>query len=351
MREDIIIIGQGLAGSILALQSIERGKRVFIIDEGKINTSSKIAAGLVNPITGRRFVKSWKFDELSAYARNFYRDMEARFGEHFIFDLPLIRVVEDRRFVDDIEAKTMDEHYGKFIQRTEVPKQSYIADSPLTYKVNHAFRVDISNLIEACRKYFEKIGCFLESNFKFDRLNVQEGHIEYENRKASTIVFCEGAAGRNNPFFDYLPFQPTKGELFELKQDHLLHFAYKHDLALIPKDSDILWCGALNFWEFTDDKPSNEGEMILLQKLKKFYRPTPFIHRHLAAIRPTVKDRRPLIGQHPSLKRLYIFNGLGTKGTLLAPYFGNQLLDLIENNEPLLKEVDIGRFADLQNAK
>ena len=341
---DIIVVGQGMAGTAITRRLMKRGKRVLVFDRNVDMTSSKIAAGLVNPITGRRFVKSWNFEVFNAEALAFYREWEQDIGVQLVYPLSIIRAVEDRRFIDDVEAKTMDPHYADYIEFNLPEDDSCIIPSDISYEIKNAYRVNWNNILLHTRDILIQRDSILFESFDYSKLNVLDNEVRYGKCSAEYIIFCEGASCVANPWFGHLPFQPTKGELFELKESNAPDYAYKRDLILIPIGEDALWCGALSFWNYNDALPSEEGESILLQKLKKFYRPTPFIHQHLAAIRPTVRDRRPLLGKHDVQDRLVIFNGLGTKGTLLAPFFSSQLVQHIYEGHPLMPEVDIHRF-------
>ena len=55
-------------------------------------------------------------------------------------------------------------------------------------------------------------------------------------------------------------------------------------------------------------------------------------------------DRRPVIGCHPEEDRVAIFNGLGTKGVSLAPYFSDLFAQHLVENRQLCSEVDVRRF-------
>ena len=346
-----MIVGQGLAGSVLVRMLHRRNKSVVVFDENRAQTSSKIAAGLVNPITGRRFVLSWKFEEFNNITKPFYLDWQSDGCPDLVRPTPIKRAMEDRRFIDDVEAKTSDPYYKEYIQSTTLSQDTYIKPTEINYQISQAYRVNIQSLLENTRDELRSTDSLITQSFEYEALDVQDHGVKYKSWQANHIIFCEGAQGQHNPWFGHLPFQPTKGELFLLKNPKTLDFAYKRDLILLPMKDDLLWCGALNFWEFEDDLPSNEGEMILLQKLKKIYHPDPYIENHLAAIRPTVRDRRPLIGYHPQYPRLIIFNGLGTKGTLLAPFFGKQLLASMYENAEILPEANIKRFANKANSK
>ena len=346
---DAIIVGHGLAGSVLARSLLKRGKSIMVFDPNRSSTSSKIAAGLVNPVTGRRFVLSWKFETLNGFARSFYRDWEEDSAVNLIYPLDLVRAMEDRRFSDDVSAKTVDPIYSKYLNEFNGDIPTYINSSSVHFQINYAYRVDIKKLIAQSKTQLFKLGALTEEAFDHSRLNLSSEKIIYDNIESSHIFFCEGYNCTKNPWFDYLPFKLTKGEIFELIQESSTDFAYKRDLVLLPIGENRLWCGTLNFWEYSNADPSTQGERILIEKLRKIYNPDPHIHRHLAAIRPTVKDRRPLIGCHPDNDRLVIFNGLGTKGVLLAPYFANELLAHVYEGMPLDKEASIVRFQDLYN--
>jgi glycine/D-amino acid oxidase-like deaminating enzyme len=344
LNVDFIIVGQGLAGSVLARRLKQANQSVLVIDKNEEMTSSKVAGGLVNPITGRRFVMSWLFPLLNKEARTFYQEWEQEIGLTLLYEMPIVRAMEDRRFIDDVEVKTADSNYRDFIQSFHMHDNSYIKSTEISYKILQSYRIDLQLLLQRTKAQLIEENQYLNADFDFRKLHLEEKKIAYDGINASRIIFCEGAAGQNNPYFNYLPFQTTKGELFELIEESPLDFAYKHDLILMPIGENKIWCGSLNFWNYIDSGPSDVGEEILLQKLRKIYKPSPFIHKHLAAIRPTIKDRRPLLGVHPEHSRLVIFNGLGTKGTLLAPYFSQELVNHLMDGKNIMPEASIRRF-------
>jgi glycine/D-amino acid oxidase-like deaminating enzyme len=65
----------------------------------------------------------------------------------------------------------------------------------------------------------------------------------------------------------------------------------------------------------------------------------------LAGIRPTVVDRRPLVGKHPKYNNLFVLNGLGTRGVMNAPFSADNLTRSIVYGEDIDKEIDISRFS------
>lgn len=344
-KVDVIIVGQGLAGSVLALLLLSQGRRVLVYDPNKPQTSSKVAAGLVNPITGRRFVLSWNFDEFNSKARSFYSIIEKYFDCQFIHDIPFYRVVEDERFIDDIDAKTGDPYYQSYFNRVLHPVDGVFKPARNLFEIHGVYRLDIQLLLRKTRGMLLRKGLLIENKFDYDHISHDATSVSYQDTQADYIVFCEGAAAVANPFFGHLPFQPTKGELFHLRHRGSLSFAYKHELSYLPIAPDRLWCGALSHWDFADDRPSSHGERILLEKLRRAYLPDPYIEDHLAAIRPTIRDRRPVIGRHPLHSRLAILNGLGTKGALLAPLLAITLASHLYENEEVPAALNLMRFS------
>ena len=92
MKVDCIIAGQGLAGSLLAWFLLKQGKSILVVDDGFIQSSSRVAAGIIHPITGRRLVKTWKADTLIPYAFNCYREIESVLNESFFYDSPILEI-------------------------------------------------------------------------------------------------------------------------------------------------------------------------------------------------------------------------------------------------------------------
>ena len=84
MKVDYLIVGQGLAGTTLAFHLLKSNKKIFILDDCDSTSSSRVAAGLFNPITGKRNVKTWKADILFPYMKNFYRELEDFLGIKFL---------------------------------------------------------------------------------------------------------------------------------------------------------------------------------------------------------------------------------------------------------------------------
>ena len=346
---DYLIVGQGLAGTLLAHQLLKRNKTVMLVDQGHELSSSKLAAGIVNPITGRRFLKSWMFEMFFPYAKSFYQKIENLFSQQFFYEQPILKALHTVREENDWLSKS-----------ASIQCQDYLKDlsqqNSFTGKVNEVLavgelgqtaQVDVGKLITKFRAYFQNENLLLEEAFDFDELKFEAGEelVYYKNITAQKVIFCEGFQCIYNPYFHYLPFELAKGEVLLVKiPDANFTEIYKDKVYIIPLPNGLHWVGATYDWEYESTNPTAAGKSQLLEKLKSVLQ-IPFeLVDQIAAIRPTVMDRRPLLGIHPDHPQLAVFNGFGSKGTSMIPYWSNEFVNLLLENKPLIEEVDIQRF-------
>jgi glycine/D-amino acid oxidase-like deaminating enzyme len=347
---DYIIVGQGLAGTILAYTLLNAGQKVIIIDNDTEMTASKIAAGVINPVTGRRIVKSWRVEALLPVAKSIYQAIEQR------FDFSIFRPTTICKAIRTVEEE------NEWLLRSGYPAyQAYCAPtadvSSFKDKIYnfHAYgailqaaQVNVPNLILFFKKHFSEKEILLKEAFDYDDLEILEKEVHYRGYlKASKIIFCEGAGGVKNPFFEHLPFNLDKGELLKIKIPNA-HFdmIFKNHLSIVPLDltQNLYWVGATNEWKFAHPYPTEAQKQLIINELKSILK-VPFeVIAHQAAIRPTVKDRRPFIGFHPNFPVLAIFNGFGTKGASLIPFWAEHFKAVLVHQQPLDSEVNTHRF-------
>ncbi len=347
MKEvDYIIVGQGLAGSVLAYSLIAQNQKVLVIDEEKEFTSSKIAAGLCNPIVFKRLTKSWMIDEVLPYAIKFYRNQEELLGKAFYFDVPLYKLFVDEKEQEFWKQKSNEPHLFDWMNTDiEFPfdkeKINYPFGAAKTLKSGF---LNTAKWLNEIKKYLVESDAYLNQKFDHTTIEFIENGVVWNNYKAQKIIFCEGYQTIHNPYFDWLPFKLTKGEVLTVNFKNLeIKEAINKGIFVLPYEENYK-LGATYNWDDLDELPTDEGATQLLNKAKKFINSNIIVLEHKAGIRPTVKDRRPLLGIHPKYHQLAVFNGMGTKGVILAPYFANKMVHLLLKNEPLPKDVNIERF-------
>jgi glycine/D-amino acid oxidase-like deaminating enzyme len=338
---DYLIVGQGLAGSMLAHFLQKNGKTFIIIDNHNSGDSSWVAAGLFNPITGRRFVKTWLADELFPFARATYLELESFLGQRFYFPRKIVRYLSDEAELREWVKKSKRQDYSHYMNA------AIGEESPKEVEIKQGGHVALADLLDAFREYFSGNKLIINTALDYTDLQFTDEWVNWKSYYAEKIVFCEGYRAMGNPWFSHLPFTHAKGEILtiravELKQD----FITSKGIFMLPLGNDLYRVGSTYDWDDLSHGPTEKGRVELTEQLEKLIDCNYEVVEHMAGIRPTVKDRRPLIGVHHENPRVAIFNGLGTKGVTLAPYFAQQFVSFLEGEGRIHPEADISRFLD-----
>ncbi len=342
---EVLIIGQGLAGSWLSWYLERAGISFIIIDDADPSGASRHAAGLINPVTGRRLVKTWLIDEMMPFALEAYQAMGSFLQTDLISETTIIdffptvqmmlafeeRCASDSIYLHKGEDATAFEFWFRYDMGWGSIRPSYL--------------VQTEKLLISWRGHLLKKGKLRDERFDISRLVLQDSFIEYANIHASYIIFCDGIGSATNIFFGKLPFALNKGEglLVEIN-DIPANTVFKKGMSIVPWEENIYWIGSSYQWEFPNVQLSETFRQFAENWLRNFLR-VPFkIIDHFAAVRPATLERRPFVGFHPKWSKVGILNGLGTKGCSLAPYFAAQLTEKITRKEEIDPLADIRRF-------
>lgn len=348
LLRDYIVVGFGLAGMSFCEQ-LERQNKSFMVFNDHSQQSSQVAGGMYNPVILKRFTLAWQALEQLSYALPFYESLEKKLGDSFVEPLKLYRrfasVEEQNSWFEALDKPGLD----GFLSSDILPQITPEIDSPFGLgSLKGTGRIKVGKLLNAYTNYLESRGDLLKESFDASLVQTTDSGIVYKGVKAKRIVFATGYGLCENPFFNYLPLTGTKGELLKIKCPSVqLHGIVKSGVFLLALGNDEYYVGATYEWKDKTQLPSVKGKEELLSKLKKFLKADFEIVEQIAGIRPTVVDRRPLVGQHPVYSQMYVLNGLGTRGVLVAPTVSKQLLDFIEKGIEIDPEMSIARFADL----
>ncbi|WP_027138604.1 NAD(P)/FAD-dependent oxidoreductase [Gaetbulibacter saemankumensis] len=345
MEVDYIVVGLGLAG-ISFCEQLRANDKSFVVFDDNSQQSSVVAGGLYNPVVLKRFTAVWKCEEQLELALTLYSNLESEFGVKLDYKLPVYRKFASLEEQNDWFTASDKPVLSKYLS-TKIHKNDnkYINANYGLGEVYDTGRIDVKTLIDTYKKYLIEQNSFIEAGFNYNALGIASEGVNYENITAKQIVFSEGFGIKQNPYFKDLPLQPAKGELLIIHAPELkIDFVLKAGVFLIPLGSDLYIVGATYEWKDLTNEVSVAGRENLLEKLVKLIS-CPFeVVNQVAGIRPTVKDRRPLVGSHTDYKNVYLLNGLGTRGVMIGPYVASQLFNHIEHNKPLDKEIDIERF-------
>ena len=348
MKLDYIIVGCGLAG-IAFCEYLRKNNKSFIVFDDGSQQSSKVAGGLYNPVVLKRFTAAWKAKELLDTAIPYYKELEVYLDVKIIHNLPILRVFNSVEEQNDWFAASdkpiLSEFLSPGIQKNQ---NSEINANFGLGEVLDVGRIDTSLLIDRYINRLKGETKFLGESFDYDVIEITDKTIQYKSIEAKQIVFSDGFGLKKNNFFNDLPLVGSKGEYIVVSAPKLkLDYILKGSVFIIPLGNDSYLVGATYNNQDKTKTPTPEKKQELMLKLEKMINCEFNVFNHFAAIRPTVKDRRPLVGIHANYKNLSVLNGLGTRGVMASPYLAKQLFNYLENDEELDSQIDIQRFENL----
>lgn len=342
---DYIIVGQGLAGSCLALQLLFRQKRVLVIDRVREHAATRVAAGLFNPVTGRQMTMTWLADTLFPYLHSFYVQAELFLQSKFFFPMPLYRPFVSIEEQNEWMGRSSDADYSRYIEALHTNSAfARQVKNPLGgLLLKQCGYIDTTVFSDALRDYLKKKDALLDEDLHEHELKTDKNVVIYRNWRARRIIFCTGEMAKQTSFFSWLPIRPLKGETLTIATNEPVEVIYNRGVYVVPH----LWKVGATYTHDTSPSITEVGKVELTDKLNELIAfPYSVVNQHWG-FRPTTPDRRPLLGPHPAFEQIVIFNGLGTKGVSLAPYFSEELTRWMENGHPLDQSVDINRYKSL----
>lgn len=342
---DYLIVGLGLAG-IAFCERLEQHGKTFVVINDDSQTSSNIAGGLYNPVILKRFSLAWKAGEQMEMVLPFYKALEDKLGESLDFKVPVLRIfasVEEQNLWFEAADKKKLQPY---LSTKLIPNTNPCLSAPFGFgEVLHTGRVDTKRLAKLYSGYLSRKKLLHKKTFNFADLKIGTNSLSYRALSAKRIVFATGFGLKGNWYFNYLPLNGTKGELLTINAPALKEGSViKSSVFIIPIGNDHYRVGATYKWKDKSNEPTSEARRELQTKLDTFLNCDYKITSHVAGIRPTVADRRPLLGKHPVFNHMYVLNGFGSRGVMIAPYASDQLYQYIENGRSLDPEMDISRY-------
>jgi glycine/D-amino acid oxidase-like deaminating enzyme len=344
---DYLIVGQGICGTMLSWFLHQEGKSFLVVDDGNERSTSKVAAGIINPVTGRRYTTSWMIDVIMPFAERTYQSIGSYLDSQFIHQKNIIDFFPSPQARDIfIEKLVKDDTYLHSYPDQNHFNQNFNYDFGCG-EINPAYVVNLQLLIASWRKKLHDLNSVLEDRFDTEQLEVGTDKVTYKDVEAEKVIFCDGAAAIDNPWFSLLPWSLNKGEALVIESRELINqHIFKRGMLLAPLAvQHTFWVGSNYIWNYKDAEPSEAFREQMTAHLKNWLK-VPFeVLFHKAAIRPATVERRPFVGLHPLHPNVGIFNGMGTKGTSLAPFFANQLVHHLVHHLPITPEADVQRFS------
>ena len=343
---DYIIVGLGLAGIAFAEELINANKSFFIF-ENNSQTSSLVAGGVYNPVILKRFNAVWNGHVQIENSRPFYKSLEEKLNIKLDYKFSIKKafasIGDENNWFSALDKPTLLNYMNPKVSKEKI--EGVIGDFGFG-ELRNTGRIDTALLVNSYREYIKCSKRLIEESFEYEELNLIGNAVSYKNIIAKKIVFCEGFGITKNPFFNHLPLNEVKGETITIHAPDLkINFLLKSSAFVMPLGNDYYKVGATFNWTDKTCNATEEAKLQLIDKLNKVITVPYIITDHTAGIRPTVNDRRPMVGVHSNHKELVVLNGLGTRGVMIGPTVAKNLFNHLEYGEVLDKEIDIKRFS------
>ncbi|TNE54791.1 MAG: FAD-binding oxidoreductase [Bacteroidetes bacterium] len=344
MKDKFLIVGAGVAGLSCAFRLEQKGVDFKLIDSGK-NASSRIAAGMINPLVFRRMLLGWRVPEALPELKIFYKELEQLTGKNYLNPIRMRRAFAHEMEFDLWQEKIALPEYKDYLTPiTEADRTDESVKNTFgTGVLKQAYYVSTVAFLEEMQERYREMGKLEYKAFQYENLNPQE--LIYEGVSYKGIVFCEGYQGKENPWFQEIPLQQTKGEVLRATSEDLSETeSLNRKCFVLPVGNKEFKIGATFAWNTTDLSCTEEAKEKLLEHYDSLTDAKIEVIGQEAGIRPTVPDRRPLMGKHRDYPGLFYMNGLGTKGYLLAPLMSLEFVEFLLSGKELHPEVDLYRF-------
>ncbi|MBL0072196.1 MAG: FAD-binding oxidoreductase [Bacteroidetes bacterium] len=345
-----LIVGQGLAGTLLAYELIAKGITVTIVDRVDPLTSTKVAAGIILPVTGRRMVKTHLADQIIPYAVSHYRKLESLTEAVFFHEMPILEIFSSSKNRNDWYARSAENDLSGYAGaiKSKADIGECIRNDYGGIELLQSGYLDTNMFLEKMKGWLKQKCTVIADSFSLDDLKTVGDNMQWNKTSYDKVVFCNGYHAATSNFFRYLPFIPAKGEIIdfaapELPETHIINNGH----FILPLGNGQFKAGATYSWTDLNTISTESALLELKTALQKTISCPYKVTAQKAAVRPTVNDRRPLLGFHPLMKNIGIFNGLGTKGVMQGPYYASQMANLIADEKAVDDEVSVKRFESL----
>ena len=348
-RADYLIVGGGLAGCVVAWMLLERGHSCIVADEPTQSRASRIGAGIINPISGKRYSSIWNSVETFPIATRFYEALEAFFHDDFLRELLTLRLFaseEERAFWQEKRASAQD--FARLVEDNDIPSGIRHICGGLEYQSWH---VDTERVVERLREHFASIGALWEEMFDESALKFSQTNVLYKHIVAEKIIFCNGWKAHQSLLWRHPSginfLSPAKGELLTVELSEgapTLDRLLVQGVFLLPMPDGTLKIGATYEWDDLTDTASEAAQEELLQAAQAIFPAQMQVVRHVAGVRTAARDSKPILGIHPKHHNAAILNGFGAKGAVYAPFAAHCIIACLEDGEAIPKELALARF-------
>jgi len=313
---DAIIVGQGIAGSVLALMCKKNGLNVVVVDDGHKTSSSMVSAGIMTPLTGPRLSPLWTSEHTRDLVMGVYADAEEELQVSFIRSCRLVRLLESERELEFLKKRQSDPHLAGWVLPTT--DWSHVCKpGNAQFEMSCVNRIDAPLFLAACRQYFKDNGMLIQGSVAAKDVRASASAVTWQGLSAKHMIFCQGAVGEGNPFFPELEFRNVQGHVLKVVSPHLPNGTiFNHGKWLCPTTPGEFLYGASTV-RHDSDAPIKLAE--LRASLRSFLNVKAHIIGTVLGVRPCLKHAHPMAFFSRQYTRIGCINGFRGQGMFYAP--------------------------------
>jgi glycine/D-amino acid oxidase-like deaminating enzyme len=354
MNVDYIIVGQGISGTWLSYYLLKENKSIVVFDRKDLQSSSNVAGGLINPVTGRRVVTTWMAEELMPFVWKEYNAAGEFFGT---------KTIHQKNILVFPSATDLQQAFTERMQQQNSYIRSPASEKNIlrslfnfpfdVFEINPCYVVQMRAFLRSCRTYLLQKKVLLNETFDETQLTLNNNLVQYQNIVAEKIIYADGIQSMQSKYWKDLPFVQNKGQALVIEIDDLNPsntYKFGH-LTLIPLEENLWWAGSSNELSFQTSAPSEDFKNRTVSTLRSILKKTFEVKDHWSSLRAATVERRPFAGTHPLHNQIAILNGLGSKGCSLAPWFAKELADNLIHKKQINPLADVKRYSRILSSK
>lgn len=344
IEKDYIIVGLGIAG-ISICEQLQKHRKSFVVVDNGVKGSTAKSGGVFNPTVLKRFTAAWNASAFHPFAVDFYKSLSEKLQLQFFEETPIYRIFKSVEEQNNWSVASDKIELEKFLSLEFLKNINTAIEAPLGFgKVLGTAQIKTDALLSVYRDYLKSNENLLTESFQYKEIQQKEDGVVYKGISAKKIIFAEGSKVIENIFFPKKAITGNKGEYVIIKAPELkLDALFKGSMYIIPIGSDTYKVGATYSRDDYSLNVTENAKDEILSKVKTFIK-CPFdVIGQTAGVRPTTRDHRPLLGSLDENPNLIFFNGLGSRGFLMAPLLAEILYNYSEEDVPLANEINIKR--------
>lgn len=349
MEFEVAIVGFGVAGASIAIRFLEAGIPVLIFDNSHEMDSSRVAAGLLNPYAPKRLMPGWRGLEFAEESHLFYTKIQALSGIPFYISKPIYRIFPNQHYKTDWEKRQV-EHPESISESFKSPDHEWLHahfDGAQIYGTGVA---DGRGFMLAAHKICAGFHYFDPEKFKHKELQETEHGFSYKNYTFKHIIYAEGLNYTSNPLLQHLDLNPLKGDVLRIRINNFnpTYIYQTQQFLAETEEKGVFKFGSTYLLEFQSELPQEEEKKFLIQKLDEMFKGEYEIINHQAGLRPCSFDRKPYLGRIKEGLNAFVYNGLGSKGYLMAPTLSKMLFDHIQHGTEIDPEMNPNKLRKIK---